>query len=236
MPVITVTGRLSSGARELAQATAHALNLAYVDREILVEAAQQLGVSESQVDERDERASSIGERLASVLRTLMERSAAAGAGDPISGGGLDELLARTYGEAAELPENAVRGQLDDQQYIRTLTSVITGIAARGNVVILGRGSQVILQHEPASLHVYVTLPRAERVEALMQREGVAHEEAERHIKQSDHNRLEFHRRYFKVEMEDPRLYDLMLHAGRIAPDLAVQLVAKAARDRMPRPG
>lgn len=236
MPVITVTGRLSSGARELAQAAAAALKLDYLDREILMAAARELGVSESDVEHHDERASGIGERLASVLRTLMERSAAAGAADPVSGGGLDELLARTYGHATQLPDSGDVGQLDDEHYLRTLTSVIKGVAARGNVVILGRGSQVILQHEPDTVHVYVTLPRPERVEALQQREGITPAEAERAIKQSDQNRLEFHRRYFKAEMEDPRLYDLMIHAGRIAPDLAVQLVVDAVRDRLPRPG
>lgn len=236
MPVITVTGRLSSGAREIAQAVAAALSLDYLDREILVEAARELGVSESDVEHRDERASSIGERLAGVMRTLMERSAAAGAADPVSGGGLDALLAQTYGEAVQLPESSDVPQLDDEHYLRTLTSIIRGVAARGNVVILGRGSQAILQHEPETLHVYVALPRQARIEALVGRDALAPAEAERRIKQSDSNRLDFHRRYFKVDMENPCLYDLMIHSGRIAPDLAVQLIVQATRDRKPRPG
>ena len=236
MPVITVTGRLNSGAREIAQAAARELKLDYVDREILAEAARQMGVSESDVAQRDERASSVGERLASVMRTLMERSAAAGTADPVSGGSLDALLARTYGEAADLPADGTAGQLDDERYLRTLTSVIRGIAARGNVVILGRGSQAILQDQPETLHVYVTLPRAARAEGFAQRESIPLQEAERRVKQSDHNRLEFHRRYFKVEMENPCLYDLMIHAGRIAPALAVRLIAEAVGARMPRPG
>jgi cytidylate kinase len=236
MPVITVTGRLHSGARELAQSVAAALSLDYLDREILVEAARELGVSESDVEHRDERPTSIGERLSGVMRTLMERSAAAGAADPTSGGGLDALLAQTYGEAAVLPESGDPAQLDDERYLRTLTSIIRGVAARGNVVILGRGSQAILQHEPETLHVYVTLPRQARAASLAQREGLAAAEAERRIKQSDSNRLDFHRRYFKVDMENACLYDLMIHSGRIAPDLATQLVVQATRDRKPRPG
>lgn len=235
MPVITVTGRLSSGAREIAQAVAHELKLDYVDREILAEAARQMGVRESEVAQHDERPSSVGERLASVLRTLMERSAAAGAADPISGGSLDALLARTYGEAAGPPADTA-GQLDDERYLQTLTSVIRGIAARGNVVILGRGGQAILQDQPATLHVYITLARPARIEAFAQREGLSTQDAERRVKQSDQNRLEFHRRYFKVEMENPCLYDLMIHAGRVAPGLASRLIAEAARDRTPRPG
>src|SRR5712692_8541434 len=100
MPVITVSGSLGSGARDVAQAVARQLGLDYVDHEILVEAARELGVSVAAMAGHDERPSTIGERLASVLRTLMERSASAGTADPMSGGGLEMVLARTYGEAA----------------------------------------------------------------------------------------------------------------------------------------
>jgi cytidylate kinase len=236
MAVITVSGRLAGGAREVSQAVAQKMKLDYVDQEILVEAARQLGVSVEAVESRDERATGLGERLSSMMRTLMERSAAAGAADPMGGGGLEMVLARTYGEAAELPSESERGQLDDERYLKTLTSVITGLAARGNVVILGRGSQAILQHEPGVLHVYVYSPKQQRIDALVEHEGMTPADAERRIKQSDQNREAFHRRYFKVDADSPHLYDLTLQFGRIHTDLAVKLIAQAAEERSPRPG
>jgi cytidylate kinase len=236
MPVITISGSLASGAREIAQATAAGLGLDYVDQEILVEAAQRLGVSVSAVESRDERPSSIGERIGSVLRTMMERSVAAGATDPITGGGLEMVLGRTYGEAAELPSDAPRGQLDDESYLRTLTAVINGIAARGNVIILGRGGQAILQHHPEAMHVCIVAGREERIENLMQRDGLSEQEAEHRIKHSDQNRQAFHRRFFKVDAENPRLYNVMIHSGRISPAGAIALIEVAARERTPRAG
>ncbi|MEX2246781.1 MAG: cytidylate kinase-like family protein [Dehalococcoidia bacterium] len=236
MPIITVSGTLGSGAREIAQAAARELGLDYVDQEILVEAARRLGVSVADVESRDEPATGLGERLASIMRTLMERSAVAGASDPMSGGGLEMILGRTYGEAADLPSEAERGQPDDERYLKTLTSVIRGIAARGKVVILGRGSQAILQHEPEALHVYVGAPTEQRIATLVQQEGMEPQDAERRLKQSDQNRQAFHRRYFKIDADTPKLYDLMLRSDRIQPDLAVKLIALAVRDRTPRPG
>jgi len=236
MPVITISGSLASGAREIAQATAAALGLDYVDQEILVEAAQRLGVSVSAVESRDERPSSIGERIGSVLRTLMERSAAAGATDPYTGGGLEMVLGRTYGEAAELPTEALRGQLDDESYLRTLTAVISGIAARGNVVILGRGGQAILQPAPEAMHVCIVAGRRQRIEMLVERNGISEQEAERRMKQSDGNRQAFHRRFFKVDVEDPSLYNLVIHSGRISQAGAIALIEVAARERTPRAG
>lgn len=233
MPVITVSGTLGSGAREIAQAVAEKLGLGYVDHEILVEAARQLGVSVAAVESRDERPSTMGERLASVMRTLMERSAAAGAADPLAGGGLEMVLARTYGEAAELPET---GSLTDESYLKTLASVIREVAARGDVVILGRGSQAILQEDPDTLHVWVAAPKQHRIAHLVEREGMAPDAAEKRIKESDHNRQAFHRRYFKIDADDARLYDLVINARRVSTPLAVKLIALAVNERTPLPG
>jgi cytidylate kinase len=235
MAVITVSGSLGSGAREVAQAVAAEMRLEYVDQEIIVEAARQLGVRVADVESRDERKSSIGERLASVMRTLMERSAAAGAADPLGGGGLEMVLARTYGEAADLPESGA-GQLDDERYIKTLTGVLKGVAKRGDIVVLGRGSQAILRDEPGVLHVYVAAPMEHRVSVLVERDGISRGDAEKRIKDSDKNRIAFHRHYFKIEPDSPALYDLGINAGRIRTDIAAKMIAIAARDRSPRPG
>jgi cytidylate kinase len=234
--VITVSGSLASGAREVAQAVAAELKLDYVDHEILVEAARALGVSVTAMERHDERRSTVGERLASVMRTLMERSAAAGTADPLAGGGLETVLARSYGEAAELGPSAQAGQLDDESYIRTLTTVIQGIAARGNVVILGRGSQAILQHAPETLHVWVAAPRESRIENLMKREGIGQVEAEKRIAKSDRERDAFHRHYFKVEANSPHLYDIGFNASRIRPETAAKMIAVATREQAPKPG
>jgi cytidylate kinase len=146
------------------------------------------------------------------------------------------VLARTYGEAAELPSDAGRGQLDDDRYIKTLTSVIKGVAGRGNVVILGRGAQAILQHDAATLHVYVAAPRQQRIATLVEREGMTAHDAEHRIKQRDQHRQAFYHRYFKVDADSPQLYDLGINAGRVRIDVAAKMIAVAAHALDPRPG
>lgn len=237
MPVITVSGALGSGAREIAQAVAAELHLGYVDHEILAAAAGELGVPVAAVENRDERTSTFGERLAGVLRGIVERSAAAGAADPASGNlGLDVVLGRTYGEAADLPSAAGGGQLDDARYIKTLSAVIREIASRGDVVILGRGSQAILQGEPGTMHVYVAAPREYRITDLMQRDGMTHDGAAHRIDKSDHHRQAFHRHYFKIDADSPALYDLGINAGRVRTATAAKIIALAAAGMAPLPG
>jgi cytidylate kinase len=237
MPVITVSGSLASGARDIAQAVARELHLDYVDQEILVAAATELGVSVSAMESHDERTATLGERLGNLMRAIVERSAAAGAADPASGSlGLDVVLGRTYGEAAELPPATAGGQLDDERYIKTLKSVIHEIASRGDVVILGRGSQAILQGEPATMHVYVAAPREQRITYLMQRDSLDRAAAEHRIDKSDHQRQAFHRHYFKIDADSPALYDLGINAGRIRTDVAAGMIALAAAQLTPAPG
>jgi cytidylate kinase len=238
MPVITISGYLASGAREIALAVAEKLQLEFVDQAILVEAARELGVSVAAVENRDDRASTISERVAAALNSLMERSAAVGTFDPVSGSGmgLETVLTRTYGEAADLPSGGVRGQLDEDRYIKTLRSVITGVAARDNVVLLGRGSQAILQDQPGTLHVYIAASKEWRKGNLVEHEGMSSHDADKRIEKSDTNRQAFHRRYFKVEFNSPQQYDMAINAGHISVPVAAKIIAVAAEELAPRPG
>ena len=236
MPVITVSGYLASGAREIALAAAAELGIEFVDQMILVEAARELGVSVAEMEQRDERTTSIGERVAAALGSLMERSAAVGTFDPVSGGGmgLETVLARTYGEAAELPSGG--GQLNEDRYIKTLSSVIKGVAARGNVVLLGRGSQAILHNEPDTRHVYVAASKERRIDNLIKNEAMTRPDAERRIDKSDANRRAFHLRYFKMEFNNPHQYDLAINGGQISTTTAAKMIAIAAAELAPKPG
>lgn len=230
MPVITAAGSMGSGIRDIARAAAERLGIDYVDQEILVQAARELGVPYQDVESHDERTRGVRERLADMFRTFLERSAAVGVGDPLMGSsGLELVLARTYGEAAYPPPNAP--VLDDARYIKTLTGVIRELAARGNIVILGRGGQAILRDWPGALHVAATAPLEYRVRAITEREGLGHEEALKRVQEADRNRAAFHRKFFKVEVENPCLYDLMIRSDRMSTADAAALVVAAAEAR-----
>jgi len=232
MSVVTISGTLGSGARDIGRLAAARLGIDYVDREILAEAARALGVSVEAVESFDERGMSRGDRLAALLRRVLERSAAASAADPTMGaGGLELLLSRTYGEAATLPHEVPQQELNATLYIETLTAIIRDLAERGNVLIVGRGSQAILRDWPQSLHVCCTAPAAFRVEAVARREGLSPAASSRRVQESDKNRAAFHRRYFKVDADEPCLYDLVICTGRFPQEAAAELICAAARSR-----
>lgn len=226
MPVVTMSGNIASGAREAGQAVASLLGTNFVDQQLMVEAAQRTGVPVGTVAEHDERYGSFRERLSGLLRVLLERSAASGA-DPLTGAtGLENVLSRTY---ADMAFNQEEPQLSDQVYLKTMTTLIRELAARGDIVLLGRGSQMILADMPSALHVLCIAPARLRAMRLAEREGIGLEDATRRMVESDRARCAFYKKFWKVSVEDPSLYDLTVDTSRLSFEAAAELIAQASR-------
>ena len=219
-----MSGNLASGAREVGQAVAQELGIDFVDQQLMVQASQRCGVSLGTVAEHDERRGSFRERLAGLIRTVLERSAASGA-DPLTGStGLEAILSRSYADmAVEEP------QLSDSLYLETMTVLIRELAARGEVVILGRGSQMLLADMPRALHVLCVAPRKLRANRLAERDEMGMEEAMRRTAESDRARCAFYKKFWHVEVEDPKLYDLTIDTARLSYDIATKVIVAAAR-------
>jgi cytidylate kinase len=96
-------------------------------------------------------------------------------------------------------------------YHDLLTQVIIELAQAGNVVIMGRGSQVILSTFPGTLHIQVVAPYLTRVECLMEREVLDRASAKQRVAHADEMRAGFMRRYFNVDWLDPTLYDCVIN-------------------------
>jgi cytidylate kinase len=227
MPVITITGLIGAGAPEVGGGIARKLGIDYVDRLILAEAAKKLGTTVAAVAERTERAPSLGDRFAGFVRAVLERSALAGGGaDPYFGGGLDALLVREYKDFPLEGEVSAGGAVDDD-LIRVTTTAIQEIAASGNVIIAGRGANMILAKEPGTLHVGLTSRKEERVKRIMGRVSLGREEAEKYTAENDKARNAYFQRYFKVHPEAPENYHVILNVDWMDYGQAAETIIQA---------
>ena len=195
-----------------------------------MDAARRLGVSVAAVAERDERTVTFGERLASLMRSFLERSAVAGVGDPFLGpSGLEVLLSRSYGDwAMEREEQPV----DQTRYLRVVTALIKELGERGEIVILGRGSQVVLKDLPGAFHLMVWGSPERCIDSLARRESLEREEAGRLFHETERGRLDFHRKFFRVDANDPRLYHLILNTDKLSIEAAARIAAQAVQAQM----
>ena len=226
MPVITVSGATGSGAREVGRRVATILGIDFVDQQLMAQAARRCGVPVGAVAEHDERAATFRQRVTAAINQMLERSAATGA-DPASGGaGLEAMLSQTYAELArEQEESGFSGK----RYLETMTTIIREISESGQVVILGRGSQMILRDSPTVLHTLCIAPQEVRIKRTAEREELSLDDAKKKAAEQDQGRAAFHRKFWKVDVEDARLYDLTVNTAQLSFDSAAEVIATAAR-------
>jgi len=220
-----MSGNIASGAREVGLLVARELGVDFVDQQLMVQAAQRCGVPVGTVAEHDERCASFKERMSGLLRTFLERSAASGA-DPLSGAtGLEVILSRSYVDMA----NEEEPQISDQLYLSTMTSIVTELAAGETIVICGRASQMILKDVPNVIHALCIAPQKLRAYRLAEHDGIGLDEAMRRTHESDRGQNAFYRKFWKVDVDDPRLYDLTIDTARLSFEAAAEVVTTAAR-------
>lgn len=230
MPVITMNGPIGAGGVEIGQMVAQILNINYVDRLVFAEAAKLVKAPVGALIDKEQRVVPFREKLARFLQTVLERSAMSGAsGEPYFGRGVEMLPAEAYTELAGDPSSAAQG-LNDKAFIDATSAVIKDLARAGNVVIIGRGANMILADHPGVIHVGFTGPQEARINTLMGREHITRQQAQLEAVQLEQARVTFFRKFFKVNPSDPSLYHLTLNLGRVQFKTAAEIIVHATKD------
>lgn len=228
MTIITVQGQIASGGEDLGPTVADRLGMDYVDRVILAKAGERVGATVEALEEKEQSIPSLGSRLGRLFQRALEHSAYSGTGgDPFFGLGMDALLTAPYPEDSPEPVDQPQ-DVDDERFFQVVSEVIRDLAKDGNVVILGRGANLILKEAPGLLHVGVVAPLAFRIERFMQREGVDRAAAERLLANQEKARVAYFNRHFKVRYNDPTLYHLIVNPALMGMEAAADLIVAAA--------
>ena len=122
-----------------------------------------------------------------------------------------------------------------QAYHDAVQQVIEGMAAEGQVVIVGRAGQVILRDRPGVLHVKVMAPAAVRAGRLACSQKIAIAAAQAQVEASDRARRNYLRRYYHARWDDPELYDLIINTAHMTPQSAADLICCAVQQRQRMP-
>jgi cytidylate kinase len=119
-----------------------------------------------------------------------------------------------------------RWDLNNPDMVSRLDEVIQAIAARGDVVMLGRGSFAILAHYADVLNVRIQAPFDLRVKRIMEKQHIiCSEEVETLVNESDRVRSAFIESWYGVRWDSAALFDLVLDTGKIPVDTAVSWLA-----------
>ena len=229
MPVVTFNGPIGASGYEVGIQTARLLEVDYVDRLILAEAAKRIGSTVEVLHTKAHRRVALKDRMAYFFQTMLERSAMSGAGgEPYFTPGMEYLPSEEYTDLAQEPVTAAQ-RLNDEHFIEATSAVIKDLARSGDAVIIGRGSNMILKDEPGVLHVGESAPLDVRVRTIMAREHLNESEAAKYATDTEKARVDFFRKFFKVHPDEPSLYHLVINMGLLNVESAADLVAHAAR-------
>ena len=125
-----------------------------------------------------------------------------------------------------------RFALKDPSYRSLFMALNYELAARGNVVIMGRGAQVVLADVPEVFRVRVVAPFEVRVDRIAQKLNLRPERAADYVRKHDRHRRSAVEMIFEVNLGDWSLYDLVFNTARISVDTAVELICRGV-DAMP---
>jgi CMP/dCMP kinase len=129
----------------------------------------------------------------------------------------------------ETPSWFIRLMGHPEIYLNLMESAVFEIASRGEGVIIGHGSQILLEDFGCAVHVLIAASQIHRIENTMRRFQISKEDASKLIRQSDKQNREFFSYAFHKDWTDPSLYDICINPGKMGIDRSVQLVIETAQ-------
>jgi cytidylate kinase len=200
--VLTVNREFGSGGGRIAQRIAEQLGWKLLDRDIIDAIAYAAHVDPKVVRRYDEH-------VQGWLRRLNQQA----------------MRGAALAAGIELADNAV---FDAEEMVKISQKVIEEACTEGNAVIVGRGSQCVLQHKADVFHAFVYAPCKERMERLKTRLE-AGTSIEQRMKTVDAERARYLQEYYGKNWLNIHLYDLMISSSEDEAETArVILVAMGA--------
>lgn len=98
------------------------------------------------------------------------------------------------------------------------------LAGRGNVILLGRGVQIVLKDFAAVMKVRIVAPDEVRIANIGAQMNLSESEARDYVRSHDLNRRALLQSIYNVDLDDYRLHDMVINTGGLGVDAAVEMI------------
>ena len=186
--VVTVAREYGSGGGRIAQLLAGRLGWKLLDRCLVEKIAETASIEPQLAEKFDERPDPWLDRLAEVFWQSP---------------GLRGYIG-----------GHVPGRFDGEVAAHLTRRIIEEAAEIGDCVIVGRGSQCVLQQREDAFHVFIYAPRGERLARLLRRDPpLSKAEAEKKLDAQDQTRASYVRDHYGDDWQNRHLYHLMISSS-----------------------
>lgn len=218
MPAITISRQYGSGGRKIALKVSELLGWPVFDKRLMMDVASEVGLLPADVIDFTEDDYKV--------RNFWDRLLGSGRGNQVSSA--SSPIQITY--TPTLAESTFTSEeMDEEGAVLLVSRAITGAYERGNVIIVGRGGQVILQDEPDVLHVRVRAPMNVRMRRLEEYEHIPGQDTLALAQRHDKAAIEYMRTYFDADWDDPNLYHMVLNSGKLSTDAIANLIVASTK-------
>lgn len=216
MAAITISRQYGSGGRKVALKVSELLGWPVFDKRLMIDVASEVGLLPADVidfTEDDYKVKNFWDRLLG----------SSGGSQPTSAASPMQI---TYNPA--MATTFTSEEMDEEGAVLLVNRAIMRAYERSNVIIVGRGGQVILQDEPDVLHVRVRAPMNVRMRRLAEYERIPAQDTLAIAQRHDKAAIEYMRTYFEVEWNDPNLYHMVINSGKLSTNAIASLIVASA--------
>jgi cytidylate kinase len=203
MPIITISRMYCSGGSDVAARVAKGLGWSLLDNAVIDEVAARTGLSVSEVAAREERRPSLAERVATAMALSTQ-----------------EMMA---------PLASAQFPMSEQRLLDVTRTVIEEAAARGSVVIVGRGAQMMLGSRSDVFGVFCYAALEALTRGCMHRDRLDHPEAEKRVQQVNQERTAWVKANWGRDWRGIENYHLCVNTDALGIDGAVDTIVRAAQ-------
>ena len=222
MSVITISRQYGSGGDEIADRVCELLGYRHFDKRLIKQAAVEAGLSDQEVIDYTEDSYRV--------KNFIER---------LTGRPIPVAKVSVWKEDSKGVRSAENVVLSDDVALGLVQKAVKAAHQAGNMVIVGRGGQLILKDQPDVLHVRIEAPmeeRIQRVKELLKQEKQAYQAdinlrraAQDVIVTRDFASADYIQQYYAVDWADPLLYHIVLNTAKVTLEQAAQIIVDLIR-------
>ena len=202
--VITINRELGSGGRTVGRKLAEKLNVAFYDKALINELKEKFQLDTDQIEKLKSGKSDWWREFINSAMYM--------------GQGMNEMwyYQRMTGQEGYLVTSSDMFKMDKE--------ILTKVAEEDSCIIAGRNGFSVFADHPNHLSIFIQAPLEHRIQRIMGKQNLTHEEAEKVIKKVDDMRESYVKKYAGTSRYDTRNYDLVINMEGKTEDEVVELI------------
>ena len=203
--VITINRELGSGGRTVGEKLAERLGVSFYDKALIKALEEKYHLTVEEIEKLKGQKNNWWSDFKRVVSV---------------GGALNQSV------YYQVPVGSKSELLTTADLFHAETEILEGIAVNESCVIAGRCGFFVFRNHPNHLSILILAPLEYRIQRVMRKKGLSHEDAEKIIRQVDRMRENYVTKYTNSSRYDARNYNLVISSDERTEDEIADLIVR----------